>query len=183
MIEITRITNKQKLIISKGLLDYEYIMNHWMDNDSDFKDVYYEFYLKARAPLRAPTNRIPYFEKLQSISPNDDLIDIIMDLSTSYGGALDFSICSKMLHTKNPNVPIYDSKVRDYLRSLGVGLHVGKNTRETITSDWTLLCNWYSDFIASDVGVSWIEWFDVNFPSYTNISLHKKVDFIIFACN
>lgn len=48
MIEIGKITERQKLIIRKGLLDYKYIMDNWKKNDEDFQKVYYEFYLKAR---------------------------------------------------------------------------------------------------------------------------------------
>lgn len=50
-------------------------------NDADFQVVYYEFYLKARwATMNNPNNKEPYFQKLQSISPEDSLIDILNDL-------------------------------------------------------------------------------------------------------
>lgn len=32
-------------------------------------------------------------------------------------------------------------------------------------------------------GQEWIEWFDINFPTYKEINNVKKIDFIIFATN
>lgn len=48
VINLNKITLKQKLIIEKGLLDYVYIMKYWKNNEIDFRKVYYDFYLKAR---------------------------------------------------------------------------------------------------------------------------------------
>ena len=47
-IDVNGITSRQKLVIAKGLCDYQYIMDNWKKDDVDFRDVYYEFYLKAR---------------------------------------------------------------------------------------------------------------------------------------
>ena len=56
LLNLNLITDKQKLIIAKGLLDYQYIMEHWKNDcvnadttiQDDFRSVYYGFYLKAR---------------------------------------------------------------------------------------------------------------------------------------
>ena len=51
-----------KSTIAKGLCEYEYIMENWKNDDTDFREVYYEFYLKARwAVMSNPNNNIPYF--------------------------------------------------------------------------------------------------------------------------
>ena len=64
-IDVEKITPRQKLIIAKGLCDYQYIMDNWQKNDADFQAVYYEFYLKARwAVMNKTSNSQPYFEKL-----------------------------------------------------------------------------------------------------------------------
>lgn len=199
-IEVNKITEYQKLKIVKGLYDYQYIMNNWQNvNDNDFYIVYYDFYLSARGGImRKVGNKNVYFDKLRNISPNEDLIKIIKDLqgemqSKSY----EFSLASKLLHTNNSQMPIYDRKVREYLsmnedvefwRYRHKGMY-GKSAPskiseiEKIEHDWKNLCKWYLDFIASDRGKRWIQWFDSNFPDFIKISDVKKIDFIIYATN
>ena len=198
-IDVNKITPRQKLIIAQGICEYQYIMDNWQENDKDFQDVFYEFYLKARwAVMNKPSNKIPYFQKLQSISPTDDLMDIICDLKSEMENkSYELSLGSKLLHTRNTSSPIYDSKVREYLskeenvefwwyRTKGMsGSSAPRGTSEfdKIKHDWQELCNWYSMFLSSPRGEEWIKWFDANFPTYTSISDVKKVDFIIFAVN
>lgn len=199
-IEVEKITEYQKLIIEKGLYDYQYIMNNWknVDND-DFYTVYYKFYLSARGGvMRNECNKRIYFNKLRCISSDESLIKIISDLKEEMeSNSYEFSLASKLLHTKNPFVPIYDSKVREYLsmnedvefwwyRKQGMyGNPAPKETTEIdkIEHDWKNLCEWYADFLKSEKGKKWIEWFDVNFSEFVNISDVKKIDFIIFATN
>lgn len=194
-IDIDKITDRQKLIIAKGLCDYQYIMDNWQKNDADFQAVYYEFYLKARwAVMNKTSNSQPYFDKLQSISPDTDLMVILEELKSEMEkGSYELSLGSKLLHTRNTDSPIYDSKVREYLskeENVEFWWHVkgshaprGTSEFEKIKHDWLELCNWYSDFLSSSRGKSWIEWFDANFPAHKNVSDVKKVDFIIFATN
>ena len=195
-IDVSQITPRQKLTIAKGLCDYQYIMDNWQTNDIDFQAVYYEFYLKARwAVMSKLNNKALYFQKLQSISPEDSLIDILNDLKGKMENqSYELSIGSKLLHTRNASSPIYDSKVREYLskeenvnfwwqRTIKVsGAPRGTSECEKIKHDWLELCKWYNTFLTSPRGTKWIEWFDRNFPTYVHISNIKKVDFIIFAC-
>lgn len=195
MIDIKLITDKQKLTIEKGLCDYKYIMNHRTKNDSDFQEIYYNFYLKARwAVMNARGNKTPYFNKLQAINPNDDLLTILDDLKNSMSEhGYEFSLGSKLLHTRNDIMPIYDRKVCNYLASeegvdfwwhhspVGKGASRGFTNRQKIDHDWNKLKTWYTFFIPSARGQLWIEWFNSNFPTYASISDIKKIDFIIFA--
>jgi coproporphyrinogen III oxidase len=141
-----------------------------------------------------PNNNIPYFEKLQTISPQDALMDILDSLKDEMEKhSYELSLGSKLLHTRNPAMPIYDSKVREYLtkeENVPFWWHVtgssaprGTAEREKIKHDWTELCNWYTMFLPSPRGKQWMDWFDSNFPTYRHISDVKKVDFIIFATN
>lgn len=194
-IDIDKITERQKLIIAKGLCDYQYIMENWQKNDADFQAVYYEFYLKARwAVMNKTSNSQPYFEKLQSISPDADLMVILEELKSEMEReSYELSLGSKLLHTRNTASPIYDSKVREYLSKeecVKFWWHVkGSQAPRSISEfakikhDWEELCNWYIAFVPSERGRRWIEWFDTNFPAYRNISDIKKIDFIIFATN
>ena len=195
MIELDKITEKQKLTIAKGLCDYKYIMDYWKNDDKDFRDVYYDFYLKARwAVMNKFNNKDPYFKKLQSISPTDDLMSIIDDLKDKMEEhSYELSLGSKLLHTRNPKNPIYDSKVRDYLskeedvdfwwnhKPKKRGAARGYTEREKIEHDWGSLNGWYNIFLTSTRGKQWIEWFDKNFPTFIDVSDIKKIDFIIYA--
>ena len=199
MQNIRNFTPKEKLIISKGLLDYEYIMNNWKTNNKDFQDVFYSFYLKARwAAMSKEQNLSAYFDLLNSYSNStnvqrEDLMSIVNALSED---SKEFSICSKLLHTINPDCPIYDSKVRMRLSNninkvefwwqrdkgmYGKGAPRKTSVDEKIDHDWKVLCDWYDNFLTSSIGQQWIELFDQTFPNYTNISDVKKIDCIIFA--
>ena len=197
-INLNTISSKQKLTINKGLLDYQYIMEHWETNDKDFQDVYYDFYLKARwAVMSDEENSKAYFDELQAITENSNLMDVIEDLKNTMNKKnLEFSLGSKLLHTRNPNSPIYDSKVRIYLsenenvefwwgtrnkRMYGNPPPRNLSEKDKIYHDWNNLCQWYTNFLQSSRGNEWIEWFDNNFPEYSTISNVKKIDFIIFA--
>ena len=198
-IDIEKITPRQKLIIARGLCDYEYILHNWKSNDADFQDVYYDFYLKARwAVMSKPNNKFPYFMKLQSISPEDSLMDILDSLKKEMENhSFELSLGSKLLHTRNPATPIYDSKVKSYLSKeenvefwwhrtsdmSGLPAPRGTPERTKIEHDWMMLCEWYDAFLLSPRGNQWINWFDLNFPNHKYISNVKKIDFIIFATN
>lgn len=196
-IEINNITPRQKLTIAKGLCDYQFIMENWQTNNEDFKEVYYEFYLKARWAVMTKANNInPYFKKLQNISPTEDLVKIIKELSEEMEQqSFEFSLGSKLLHTRNPSVPIYDSKVKNYLAKeenvefwwnrskdmYGSSAPRSVSELDKIKHDWINLCEWYNQFLSSSRGEEWVNWFDNNFPNYKNISNLKKIDFIIFV--
>lgn len=193
MIDITRITPRQILTIEIGLCEYRYVMEHWMLNDADFQSVYHDFYLSARGGvMRKEGNVKPYFDKLQSISPSDSLIDIIEDLKESMEQhSYEFSLSSKLLHTRNSLSPIYDSKVREYLSKEenvhfwwhGTGAPRGTSEIDKIKHDWQQLNDWYDQMLHSDRGKEWIAWFDDTFPKDVGISDVKKIDWIIFAAS
>lgn len=192
-IDVRQITPFQKLTIEKGLCDYQYIMNHWQDNDLDFQKVYYNFYLRSRwAVMSKAENKSVYFAKLQSVSKESDIISIIDDLKKELtSGTTEFSIVSKLIHTKNDKSPIYDKKIREYLSEnegqnfywQQKGAPRGMSDKEKIKHDWELLVKWYNDFLETERCEQWIKWFDSNFPNYIDISNVKKVDSIIFSTN
>lgn len=192
-IDLNKITPRQKLTIAKGLCDYQYIMENWYKNDEDFQKVYYEFYLKSRwSEINKGDNKKIYFNLLKSISPDTCLVSIVTALKKGMNSCSnEFSIASKLLHTRNPSLPIYDSKIREYLsKKENVNLWwqipnkvsgAPRCTKELdkIEHDWYLLCKWYEEFESEQ----WISWFDSSFPAFKDIANVKKIDFIIFAAN
>lgn len=196
-IDLNKITLCQKLTITKGLCDYQYIMDNWRINDADFQKVYYEFYLRSRwAVINKGNNKEKYFKVLQQISPETSMIDVVKILFNDMENhSYEFSLASKLLHTRDDSLPIYDSKIRKYLskeENVNFWWQIpnkvsnapsGKSELEKIDNDWKLLCDWYDKFLPSQLGSQWIGWFDNNFPTFEHISDVKKVDFIIFATN
>ncbi len=127
-IDLFKITPRQKLIIAKGLCDYQYIMDNWETDDSDFRAVYYGFYLKARwAVMSNPNNSTPYFAKLQSVNPEDDFMSVLSELrETMDKKSYEFSLASKLLHTRNPLLPIYDKKLEITYQLKKMSIYGGK---------------------------------------------------------
>lgn len=172
-------------------------MENWEKNDADFKAVYYEFYMKARRfVMNKSNNKEQYFQMLQSISPEDSLMDILNSLKEKMAShSYELSLGSKLLHTRYACSPIYDSKVRKYLSEAEdvnfwwqiankeSGAPRGTSESEKIEHDWKKLCEWYKMFLESSRGKQWIDWFDSNFPAFADISNVKKVDFIIYVKN
>lgn len=75
VINLNKITLKQKLIIEKGLFDYVYIMKHWKNNEIDFRKVYYDFYLKARQKVMSKIENQYIFSKLNDLNASESLLD------------------------------------------------------------------------------------------------------------
>lgn len=181
------ITDRQKLIIRKGLCDYRYILHNWEKNDEDFQKVYYDFYLKSGySRINKGNNRKIYFDMLQK--PENDLMQVVKKLHDEMEGhSYEFSFATKLLHTRNPKNPIFDNKVRLFLLNQGNELWWNRKSsythEECIKHDWDLLVNWYNQFLASKDGKLWLRWFKAEFPDYQGISDYKKIDFIIYATN
>lgn len=193
------ITDKQKLTIENGINTYLYIMRHQKENNDDFRDVYYNYYLTARSSVfskvknnkesgekTANPNWDLYFQLLNESTGKESLESIVEKLKqklTSH--SFEFSFASKLLHTKNPYVPIYDSKVRKYLEDVygkKFSSESGTKTISKIKADWIMLNEWYKEFLATNEAMQLIDWFDKEFPKGKNISKIKKIDTIIFAC-
>lgn len=186
-IDIHKVTERQIMAIEVGLLQYKYIQDHYHDDDEDFRDVFYDFYLRSQSRLNQAPYQNDFFDLLKNSSPNACIEDIIEKLRESLK-IYEFSFASKILHTINTKSPIYDSKIYKYLKSEGVDMwdiqQVRKNETkmERILHNWEVLNKWYEEFFKTNTFKDWIEWFDKIFPAYANISDVKKVDSIIFAC-
>ena len=180
-----------------GLLQYDYIQAKFfsgIDND-DFRDVFTNYYCIPQFGMRRSENRNHFFEKLFNCSKNQDLVDLVNYLQTNCpAGSYTFSFATKLLHTVNPDSPIFDRKSYRYLkREERVDLwsvisftkdSQGKRVYKPgiIEHNWETLNSWYSSFLVSKRGKSWINWFDSNFPSHHSISNVKKIDLIISSC-
>ena len=200
-IDFDKVSEKQILEMKKAVLDYCYIMKQKeliKDNNlsQDFKDIYYDYYLKA-SHIKFPKNGDAYNTYFEILSNNlsdgknthktslDELKKVICSLK-SITKNNQFSVATKMLHTVNPDLPIYDKKVREYL-SANEKNSKGKQFPKTVIGEkaiydyWEELIVWYSDNKAKKS--DWINWFDrtiLNNKNKKSITAVKKIDFIIF---
>ena len=95
-------------------------------------------------------------------------------------GQIEASFASKMLATLDPNMPIWDRNVLNYL-----GFHLTGKTRELKISNAVVLydriCRWYKALLQTEDAKLLIARFDQAFPEFCSIGETKKVDFLIWA--
>ena len=192
LIDVYKISDKQKLTIRNGINCYNYIMKHFNPSDDDFRDVFTEYYLKSQANMKNSEQRNQFFDVMEKCEPNTCLIEIVRKLKEQPIGMYEFSFATKLLHTVNAindvETPIYDSKVRKYLhevyeKSFRFNTNSGTEKEQSIVHDWETLTEWYAEFKKTPDCSAWIKWFNTEFPDARWINDIKKIDFIIFACN
>lgn len=89
---------------------------------------------------------------------------------------IEFSFASKMLATVNPNKPIWDSQVRDFL-----GIKTNINSVEIAISVYNELEKAYGDYLKTQNARDNIKLFKNTIPEYDWISDTKIIDFMIWA--
>lgn len=172
MLNPNLLSERQKLIIKLGLLQYGYIMNHRNNpNDLDFQKVYTDFYLSAQPKVSQPA----YFNYFNNVNSNTRVTTVENylyknlkkkgkkgNITNSNLNLHEFSFSTKMLHTVDDSKPIFDSKIEDYLKkqdSFNDGTRIGllwsrryenkiKNTytvSQIIDHDYCLLNKWYDE--------------------------------------
>lgn len=188
--------------VKDAVVIYDCIMNQKNTNplSDTFKNKYYKFYLKARFSKFSPGGDLynQYFslltEKIKKGVISCELMDVIGKLKGNRG-EIEFSVSSKLLHTANPEIPIYDSTVASFLNHLW---HKGKTDglkftkkvkKDKVEEYWQNLIIWYDKVLKGDISdeyinaEEWIKWFDDKILENKNtdsITSVKKIDFIIF---
>ena len=188
-INLNELTEKRLKKLTDGISAYSMIQTHVDADDESFRRVFTKFYLSAQGKMRRSENQEPFFAKMKTCEKNKDLAELVEELYEELPiGKYEFSFATKMLHTVNPDSPIYDSKVRKYLKyEEGVNFWLYFRPRKDVLSqikhDWLLLKEWYDAFLPTARAKEWIAWFDARFPDAAWLSPTKKIDFIIFAWN
>lgn len=191
-IDLDKITKEQKFKIRQELVVYNFIMENKDEVDDFYKKIFSNFYFSAQPKMKRSENVNKYFEIMKECKGDENLPDLVIKLKHELSiDKYEFSFATKLLHTVNKNVPIYDSKVRNYLiENYHLNFKFYKNQskneediRKCIEDDWNLLVNWYEDFFKKETFKVWIDWFDKEFSCLgKNISNIKKIDFIIYVC-
>lgn len=94
-------------------------------------------------------------------------------------GMVEASFASKLLHTLNPDMPIWDQFVLKHL-NIKVPVCKGEKKIKTVARLYGEIVAWYQSALNMVIGKIKIEEFDKTFPEYAWISSTKKIDFLLW---
>lgn len=170
--------------------DYMYIQNNIrntnVSTDESFKKKYCKYYnLNANTK---PEFQKEYFEYMENIKENKPLPTYSQILTDLYNKTkrIDYSFCSKLLHTLDCNKPILD---RHIMRFLGFEVRDSGKWEKRISyysEVYETVCDEYSKISlnlkngSNSAICTAIRSFDRIFPEYSEISTTRKIDLILF---
>lgn len=184
-IDVSLFTSLMKTHLKIALERYSYLMNEFSqfknrpyNPDDDFVFEYYDYYA-LKAALKDFSNPIVkelYFKLLANPTSNDPVklandFAIIAKTQGIYIGD-HLSFCSKICHTNDPSIPIYDSRIKEYLSKI-----------YGVKDSYKDIYNWYytNNPLVKNEQKYIIDWFRKTFSSYNHISDIKVLDTIIFV--
>jgi hypothetical protein len=95
-------------------------------------------------------------------------------------GKKEFSFSTKLISTIDSNMPVWDSKVRNFLnRNYKAGLPRRFKNLVECASAYDKMCKWYKSFMATEESRELIAEFERRFPD-SGISNIKKLDLIFW---
>lgn len=165
------------------LLRYAYIMQSVNEVnvalDKDFQKAFNGFY-KVRLPNSSYYQG--FYRVFEQCKADRDGLTYgsILDALYPITGRVEASFASKILATLNPNQPIWDSRVINYL---GVELS-GRTDREKIGSAkmiYSQIEKLYDEYVKTDEARKNIDLFDRFLPDYAWISDVKKIDYMMWG--
>jgi len=133
-----------------------------------FRFVYEKFYGMGRFVTK--NYRDEYFRKM-----NDKKVDLKKMLKLKSGGKTQYSFSTKLLHTVNPNMPIYDSNIG---RALGSIPH--KRTVEGYCQHYAKLEEVHRKLQKEKIMKKAISRFKSKFKKFGRFSNVKIVDFLLW---
>lgn len=174
-----KITSK---VISDGLEQYMYIMKNFnlidISKNIDFQRKFTYFY-KVRRSKEEFLEK--YYEYMESCKNKNISYEEVLKKLYTFQNKVEKSFASKLLHTINPDMPIWDSIV---LKNLGLEMPTNiTNINEKMTMSCNLYENiikWYKEKLFSEDGRQTIGIFDITYPN-SGISNTKKLDFILWG--
>lgn len=182
LVEVSGVEIKNKYKIQEGLYWYKTIMD-MLDTDKfcseDFRKAFNHFY-------RVRQKKAQFYDVYYGIMKNYrtkplSFKEILTEIYEGYG-EVHPSFSSKLIHTFNPDLPIWDSRVLKNLGFKGVPAYKKPLEKIEIASKlYQTLCDWYEKYLNSKEGKDDIKLFDELFPDYKDISNTKKIDFILWS--
>jgi len=171
--------------LKEGLEKYQLIMNEYkksieISSSDDFQKSYRNFYGMNRAGMSSACNKT-YFRLLDKAA-NSEEIDFKYVLQRLYAesGKKHFSFTTKLLATANPNLPVWDKKVRKYLNSqFSLKFKDSFEDIESCEQEYHRYCAWFKNFLKSDDATKLINEFDKKIPN-VKITKMKKIDLMFW---
>lgn len=162
-----------------GIKRYRFIMEKvWQVDvfrDEVFQKTYENFYKLSRYPKEFRRVYFAYMEQFKKSKPSfeDTLLYFL-----KYG-SLEVSFSSKLVHTLDPEQPIWDKNVTNNHFGYKIPVTRTKDREKKVLDRYISYKNDFVKYVASDDGNVVIRAFDTAFPEtgFTNL---KKVDFVLW---
>lgn len=171
---------KPKMLI--GIERYRFIMEKVqqvdVSVDKDFQKTYENFYTLGRYPKEFRLDYFAYMERGKKEKPS---FEEALSYFLKYG-TLEVSFSSKLVHTLDPEQPIWDQNVTDKHFGYKIPACRTKDREKKVLDRYMRYKNDFLTYVASDDGKLIIRAFDEAFPK-TGFTDLKKVDFVLWQDN
>lgn len=168
---------KPKMLI--GIERYRFIMEKIrqvdVSFDEDFQKTYENFYTLGRYPKKFRQDYFAYMERGKEIKPS---FEEALSYFLKYG-TLEVSFSSKLVHTLDPEQPIWDQNVTDKHFGYKIPAYGTKDRDKKVLDRYMRYKKDFLKYVASDDGKAVIRAFDEVFPE-TGFTDLKKVDFVFW---
>lgn len=167
-----------------GLEHYSTIMEDFKTFDiaNDTKDFQKKFIYFYKVVFRKEKWLQKYFKFMQDSRGKKLEFEEVLRKISGNEGNIEVSFASKLLHTINPDKPIWDQNV---LEKLHIDRSLNGETRDEKIKDavnkYTKLEKKYKKILSERKIQDYIDFFDKLAPSYKDISEIKKVDFLFWS--
>lgn len=167
------------ILTKKGIDKYEKIMALFyqtnVSENNDFQHLFNGFYQIRRNREW----RNVYYDLLEKLKNKNVSIDKIITYlyKNTPQHKIELSFSSKLLHTLNPNMPIYDKNVAQKIGLNSIKPYWDTEKKISVSiSIYNELINWYK----TEKSLKYLQKFNILFPNHDIISNTKKIDFILW---
>lgn len=162
-----------------GIERYRFIMEKVrqvdVSLDEGFQKTYENFYTLGRYPKEFRRDYFAYMERYKATKPS---FEQTLSYFLKYG-TLEVSFSSKLVHTLDPEQPIWDRNVTDQHFGYKIPAYGTKDREKKILDRYMRYKRDFFKYVASDDGKAVIRAFDEAFPK-TGFTDLKKVDFVLW---
>lgn len=173
--------------VEKGLLKYNFIMKYFHSNSTatmdwtnddfiNFKRHYNGFYR-----VRRNENFQKEYFQLMFEKDRSRQFQQVLESIKEKTNRIEASFASKLLHTINAEMPIWDSIILGQIK-VKPPYYSASNRLQAAIDCYKRIEDWYSSKLPSDEGREMISLFDSKFP-HNEISDVKKIDFMLWQIN
>jgi len=172
-----------KPALKEGLKKYQYIMQAVQDTDvrtdAEFQKIFRDFYQMRR--FYSDDFARQYFilmQQLKDAGP-DMTFRMALERVKHIQGTYEMSFSSKLAHTINPLLPIWDNVVTKSHFGIRAPYAGAKDKEKACCRKYAEFEDAFYDYMATDEGMQIIHAFDEAFPD-SGISDVKKIDFVLW---